>query len=61
MSGTGVVIFCLICDACIYKCSVSGSVCVSSCRFCMLASLVNPVVVLNAEFCMWLLYVCVGC
>ena len=30
--------FCLICDACSWKCSFMGSVCVSSCRCCVFVS-----------------------
>ena len=52
MGGIGVELFFLIWDACGLKCLVSGSVCVSPCRYCMLVSLVRPVAVLNAAFCM---------
>ena len=43
--------FRLICDACSWKCSFMGSVCVSSCRCCVLVSVVHPVAILSAVFC----------
>ena len=43
--------FCLMCDACSWRCSFMGSVCVSSCRCCVFVSVVHPVAILNAVFC----------
>ena len=42
--------FCLICDACSWRCSLMGRVCVSSCR-CVFVSVVHPVSILSAVFC----------
>ena len=33
------------------KCSFMGSVCVSSCRWCVFVSVVHPVAILSAVFC----------
>ena len=52
VGAVGVVRFCLNCDSCGLKCSVSGSVCVSSRRCCMLVSPMHPVAVLHTAFCM---------
>ena len=43
--------FCLIYDACIWRCSFMGSVCVSSCRCCVFVSVVHPVASLIMFFC----------
>ena len=43
--------FCLICDACSWKCSLMGRVCVSSCRCCVFVSVVQPVAILSEVFC----------
>ena len=43
--------FCLICDACSWRCSFMGSMCVSSCRWCAIVSVVLPVAILSAVFC----------
>ena len=43
--------FCLICDTCSWKCSLMGSVCVSSCRSCVFVSVVHQVAILSAVFC----------
>ena len=51
MGVWGVVIFCLICDACSWRCSSMGSMCVSSCRCCVFVSVVHPVAILSAVFC----------
>ena len=51
MGVLGVVIFCLICDACNWRCSLMCSVCVSSCRCCVFVSVVHPVTILSAVFC----------
>ena len=40
-----------ICDACSWRYSFMGSVCVSSCRCCMFVSVVHPVAILSAVFC----------
>ena len=42
---------CLICDASSWRCSFLGRVCVSSCRCCMFVSVVHPVAILSAVFC----------
>ena len=42
---------CLICNACSWRCSFIGSTCVSSCRFCVFVSVVHPVAILSAVFC----------
>ena len=39
--------FCLICDACSWRCSLMGRVCVSSCRS-VFVSVVHPVAILSA-------------
>ena len=43
--------FCLICDACSWKCSLMGIVCVSSSRCCVCVSVGPPVAILSAVFC----------
>ena len=43
--------FCLNCDACSWRCSFMGRVCVSSCRCCVFVSVVHPVAILNAVIC----------
>ena len=43
--------FCLIRDACSWMCSIMGSMCVSSCRCCVFVSVVHPVAILSAVFC----------
>ena len=43
----GFVIFGLICDACSWRCSFTGSMCVSSCRFCVSLSVVHHVAILS--------------
>ena len=43
--------FCLICDACICRCSFKCRVCVSSCRWCVFVSVVHPVAILSDVFC----------
>ena len=43
--------FCLIRDACSWMCSFMGSTCVSSCRCCVFVSVVHPVAILSAVFC----------
>ena len=51
--------FCLIWDACSWRGSVMGSVCVSSCR-CVFVSVVHPVTILSAVFCVicsWYMFV----
>ena len=48
----GCCVFCLYCDVWSCRCSCMGSMGVSSCRYCMFVSCVNPVAVLNAAFCM---------
>ena len=45
---SGCVGFCLICDACSWRCSLKGRVCVSSCRCCVFVSVVHPVAILSA-------------
>ena len=42
--------FGLICDACSWRCSFMGSVCVSSCRCCVFVCVVHPVAILSAVF-----------
>ena len=42
---------CLICDASSWRCSFMGSLCVSSCRWCELVSVLHPVSILCAVFC----------
>ena len=46
-----VIFFCLICDACSCRCSFMGRVCVSSCRCCVFVSVILPVAILSAVFC----------
>ena len=41
---------CLICDACSWRGSILGRVCVSSCRCCVFVSVVHPVAILSAVF-----------
>ena len=48
----GCCVFCLYCDALSCRCSCMECMSVSSCRCCMFASCVHPVVVFNAAFCM---------
>ena len=43
--------FCLICDACSWTCSLMGKVFVSSCRCGVFVSVVHPVAILSALFC----------
>ena len=43
--------FYLIFDAYSWRCSFMGSVCVSSCRCCVFVSVVHPVAILSAVFC----------
>ena len=43
--------FCLICDACSWRYSFIGRVCVSSCRCCVFVFVVHPVAILSAVFC----------
>ena len=43
--------FCHICNACSWRCSFLGSVYVSSCRCCVVASVVRPFAILSAVFC----------
>ena len=43
--------FCLICDACSWRCSFMGSMFVSSCICCVFVSVVHPVAILSAVFC----------
>ena len=43
--------FYLICDACSCGCSFMGSMRVSSCRCCVFVSVVHPVAILSAVFC----------
>ena len=43
--------FCVICDACNWMCSLMGIVCASSCRWCVFGSVVHPVAILSAVFC----------
>ena len=43
--------FCYICDACSLRCSFMGRLCVSSCRCCVFVSVVHPVAILSAGFC----------
>ena len=68
----GCCVFCLICDACSLKCSWSGSIFVSSCRYCVVSSCVlcsagsgvNNVQVVLTESSMRLLYfihMCICC
>ena len=44
-------IFVSLCDACSWRCSLIGRVCVSSCRCCMFVSVVHQVAILSAVFC----------
>ena len=46
-----VVIFCLICDKCRLMCSFWGSMCGSSCKRLLLVSVLRPVEILGAVFC----------
>ena len=43
--------FCLICDPCSWMCSFMGCGSVSSCICCVFASVVHPVAILSAIFC----------
>ena len=43
--------FLLICDVCSWRCSFMGNLCVSSCRCFVLVSVVHPVAILSAVFC----------
>ena len=43
----GVLCFCLIGDACSWKCSFMGIVCVLSCRCCEFVFIVHPVAILS--------------
>ena len=43
--------FCLICDGCSWRCSFIGRVCVSSCRWCVFVSVMHPITILSAVFC----------
>ena len=43
--------FCLKCDACSYRCYLIGSMLVSSCKCCVLASLVHPESMPSTVFC----------
>ena len=43
--------FCLIGDACNWRCSFMGSRCVSSCICCVFVSVVHSVAILSAVFC----------
>ena len=53
--------FCLICDACSWRCSLIGRVCVSSCRCCVFMSVVHPVAILSSVFCVnYSLLMCVS-
>ena len=47
----GVVTFSLICNMCSWRGSFMGNMCVSSCRCCVLVSVVHPVTFLSAVFC----------
>ena len=47
-----VVLFCLNYEVWSYRCSHMGILSVSSCRYIMLVSCVDPMAVLNAVFCM---------
>ena len=42
--------FCLICDACSFRCSWSGSILVSLCRCCVFVYCVHPFAVFKAAF-----------
>ena len=46
----GVVIF-ILCEACSWRRSFMGSMCVSSCTCCVLVSVVHRVAILSAVFC----------
>ena len=50
-SLVGVRVVLIICDACSCRCSFIGRVCVSSCRCCVFVSVVHPVTILNAVYC----------
>ena len=49
--GGGCCDLCLIRDACSWRCFFMSSMCVSSCRCCVLVSFVHPVSVMSAVFC----------
>ena len=50
-SLVGVWCFCRICDVCSWRRSFMGSMCVLSCRCCVLVSVMHPVAILSAVFC----------
>ena len=43
--------FCLICHVCSWRCSLIGRVRVSSCICCGIVTVVHPVAILSAVFC----------
>ena len=43
--------FCPICDVCSWRCSLMGSMCVSSCRYCASVSAMHPTATLSAVSC----------
>ena len=43
--------FCLISNVCSWRCSLLGRVYISSCRCCVFVSVVHPVAILSAVFC----------
>ena len=49
--GVWGVVICVICDACSWRCSFMGRGCVSSCICCVFVSVVHPVAILSAVFC----------
>ena len=44
-------VFFLISDSCSCMCSFMVNMCVSSCRWCVLVSVVRPVAIISAVFC----------
>ena len=47
----GCCVFCLICDICSWRCYFVGNMCVTSCRCCVLVSVVHPGEFLSVVFC----------